>query len=403
MKIAIYSFIAFILLIFSVEVSAQTKAQLKQQREALEQEIDEINSILASNRKRKSNVLQEVDDLTRKINTREKLIRVYNQEVNLLTNDINENARKIDVLRSKLKKLKKEYAEMIRQSYQSNTSQNRIMFLLSSESFYQAYKRVQYLKQYANYRRKQGNKIEKETENLQRLNKKLFAQRKDKEALLAKNKSAKQQLEKDQESQKELIAQIKKKENTFENKIRKKQKRIAKIDREIERLIKEAIAAENKESGEKSSANLKLTPEAQALADKFEKNKGKLPWPVDRGFVAVGFGTRTHPIVKSAKISTSGVRITTEENGIAKAVFRGKVSKVFKVPGGNNGIILKHGNYFTSYYNLKEVFVDVNQEVKTGDELGIVGIGNATQETTLKFYIYQNFNKLNPQKWVYKM
>ena len=404
MKKTFLSIAIILLVLFSTASSAQTKAQLKQQREALEKEINEISSILASNRERKSSVLNEVDELSQKIDTREKLVRVYDQEVNLLTNEINENSQKIDILRNKLKKLKKEYAQMIRQSYRSNTSQNRIMFLLSSESFYQAYKRIQYLKQYANYRRKQGKRIVERTEKLQELNEKLFAQREEKENLLARNKAAKEQLEKDQEAQEELIAQIRKKESVFERKIRKKQERIAQIDKEIDRIIKEAIAAEDKEkNSDKDDINLKLTPEAQLLADNFEKNKGKLPWPVDKGFVAVGFGTRQHPIVKSAKISSSGVRITTEENGIAKAVFDGKVTKVYLLPGGNNGVIIKHGNYFTNYYNLKEVFVSSGQDITTGDELGVIAIGNATQDTTLKFSIYRNLDNLNPQNWVYKM
>ncbi len=404
MKKTFFSIAIIFLVLFSTASSAQTKAQLKQQREALEKEINEISSILASNRERKSSVLNEVDKLSQKIDTREKLVRVYDQEVNLLTNEINENSRNIDILRNKLKKLKKEYAQMIRQSYRSNTSQNRIMFLLSSESFYQAYKRIQYLKQYANYRRNQGKRIVERTEKLQELNEKLFAQREEKENLLARNKAAKEQLEKDQEAQEELIAQIRKKENVFERKIRKKQERIAQIDKEIDRIIKEAIAAEDKKkSSDKDDINLKLTPEAQLLADNFEKNKGKLPWPVDKGFVAVGFGTRRHPIVKSAKISSSGVRITTEENGIAKAVFDGKVTKVYLLPGGNNGVIIKHGNYFTNYYNLKEVFVNTGQDITTGDELGVIAIGNATQDTTLKFSIYRNLDNLNPQNWVYKM
>ena len=404
MKKTFLSIAIILLVLFSTASSAQTKAQLKQQREALEKEINEISSILASNRERKSSVLNEVDELSQKIDTREKLVRVYDQEVNLLTNEINENSQKIDILRNKLKKLKKEYAQMIRQSYRSNTSQNRIMFLLSSESFYQAYKRIQYLKQYANYRRKQGKRIVERTKKLQELNEKLFAQREEKENLLARNKAAKEQLEKDQEAQEELIAQIRKKESVFERKIRKKQERIAQIDKEIDRIIKEAIAAEDKEkNSDKDDINLKLTPEAQLLADNFEKNKGKLPWPVDKGFVAVGFGTRRHPIVKSAKISSSGVRITTEENGIAKAVFDGKVTKVYLLPGGNNGVIIKHGNYFTNYYNLKEVFVSSGQDITTGDELGVIAIGNATQDTTLKFSIYRNLDNLNPQNWVYKM
>ena len=404
MKKTFLSIAIILLVLFSTASSAQTKAQLKQQREALEKEINQISSILASNRERKSSVLNEVDELSQKIDTREKLVRVYDQEVNLLTNEINENSQKIDILRNKLKKLKKEYAQMIRQSYRSNTSQNRIMFLLSSESFYQAYKRIQYLKQYANYRRKQGKRIVERTEKLQELNEKLFAQREEKENLLARNKAAKEQLEKDQEAQEELIAQIRKKESVFERKIRKKQERIAQIDKEIDRIIKEAIAAEDKEkNSDKDDINLKLTPEAQLLADNFEKNKGKLPWPVDKGFVAVGFGTRQHPIVKSAKISSSGVRITTEENGIAKAVFDGKVTKVYLLPGGNNGVIIKHGNYFTNYYNLKEVFVSSGQDITTGDELGVIAIGNATQDTTLKFSIYRNLDNLNPQNWVYKM
>lgn len=382
---------------------AQTKAELEARRKEIQKEIASINSILVSTQEREKSLLEEVEDLQLQIKSTEKLIRVYNQEANLITQNIDENTLKIDRLRTDLEQLKNDYALMIKQSYRSKNKQNRIMFLLSSASFFQAYKRLQYMKQYANYRKQQGEEIQQKTIELQQLNEKLFAQRQNKEAILADNRKAKAKLVDKKANLDQLIKQIKLEEKNYQNELERKQKAIAKIDQEIERLIKEAIARENAIAGSKSSTRFKLTPEAKALADNFADNKGKLPWPVVSGIVSTRFGKHRHPIVKTAMIESNGVRIDTEVNSNARAIFEGTVSQINKIPGANIAVMIRHGDYISVYNNLAEVFVEPGDKVFRNQDIGRVGINSSSGKTTLFFQLFKNLNKLNPEVWIYKM
>ncbi|MGB2087092.1 MAG: murein hydrolase activator EnvC family protein [Psychroflexus salarius] len=382
---------------------AQTKAELEARRKEIQKEIASINSILVSTQEREKSLLEEVEDLQLQIKSTEKLIRVYNQEANLITQNIDENTLKIDRLRTDLEQLKNDYALMIKQSYRSKNKQNRIMFLLSSASFFQAYKRLQYMKQYANYRKQQGEEIQQKTIELQQLNEQLFAQRQNKEAILADNRKAKAKLVGKKANLDQLIKQIKLEEKNYQNELERKQKAIAKIDQEIERLIKEAIARENAIAGSKSSTRFKLTPEAKALADNFADNKGKLPWPVISGIVSTRFGKHRHPIVKTAMIESNGVRIDTEVNSNARAIFEGTVSQINKIPGANIAVMIRHGDYISVYNNLAEVFVEPGDKVFRNQDIGRVGINSSSGKTTLFFQLFKNLNKLNPEVWIYKM
>ena len=382
---------------------AQTKAELEARRKEIQKEIASINSILISTQEREKSLLEEVEDLQLQIKSTEKLIRVYNQEANLITQNIDENTLKIDRLRTDLEQLKNDYALMIKQSYRSKNKQNRIMFLLSSASFFQAYKRLQYMKQYANYRKQQGEEIQQKTIELQQLNEQLFAQRQNKEAILADNRKAKAKLVDKKTNLDQLIKQIKLEEKNYQNELERKQKAIAKIDQEIERLIKEAIARENAIAGSKSSTRFKLTPEAKALADNFADNKGKLPWPVVSGIVSTRFGKHRHPIVKTAMIESNGVRIDTEVNSNARAIFEGTVSQINKIPGANIAVMIRHGDYISVYNNLAEVFVEPGDKVFRNQDIGRVGINSSSGKTTLFFQLFKNLNKLNPEVWIYKM
>ncbi|SHE69720.1 Septal ring factor EnvC, activator of murein hydrolases AmiA and AmiB [Psychroflexus salarius] len=382
---------------------AQTKAELEARRKEIQKEIASINSILISTQEREKSLLEEVEDLQLQIKSTEKLIRVYNQEANLITQNIDENTLKIDRLRTDLEQLKNDYALMIKQSYRSKNKQNRVMFLLSSASFFQAYKRLQYMKQYANYRKQQGEEIQQKTIELQQLNEQLFAQRQNKEAILADNRKAKAKLVDKKTNLDQLIKQIKLEEKNYQNELERKQKAIAKIDQEIERLIKEAIARENAIAGSKSSTRFKLTPEAKALADNFADNKGKLPWPVVSGIVSTRFGKHRHPIVKTAMIESNGVRIDTEVNSNARAIFEGTVSQINKIPGANIAVMIRHGDYISVYNNLAEVFVEPGDKVFRNQDIGRVGINSSSGKTTLFFQLFKNLNKLNPEVWIYKM
>lgn len=259
------------------------------------------------------------------------------------------------------------------------------------------------MKQYANYRKQQGDEIKERAAELQKLNTSLAEQKKAKDQLIAENKKTRAKLEEDKKSQQSLIATIRKKEGQYAAQLRKKQQEVNAIDREIERIIAAAIAANNKESGSESREVFKLTPEAKALAANFASNKGKLPWPVKSGIVSMRFGTQPHPVVKSITINSNGVRIDTEKDGKAKAIFGGVVSEVQAVKGANKAVMVRHGDYISIYNNLDKIFVRKGDEVSIGQELGEVATSSSTGKTTLHFLLYQNSTKLNPEHWIYKM
>jgi len=402
MKYLQYIFV-FLIVCASQQAFTQTRVELEAKRQAIQQEIDEINKIIRTTETKGRSALSEFEDLQNRIRATERLIQVNNQEANLLTREITSNANKIDRFRNELIQLKDDYEQMIQKSYRSKSNKSRIMFLFSSESFLQAYKRIQYMKQFAQYRKKQGVEVMAQTKALQNLNSTLFEQRRDQEKILAENRRTKSRLVSDKNTQEQLLASINKQKKKYALELNQKQKEVSRIDREIDRLIREAIAKENKKVGSDAKATFELTPEAKALAKDFANNKGKLPWPVKSGVVSMRFGERPHPIVKTIKIMSNGVRIDTEINGTARAVFEGEVSQVSKIPGANVVVMVRHGDYLSIYNNLQKVFVKSGDKVERGEELGEIGINSSSGKTTLIFQLFKNTSKLNPEQWIYKM
>ncbi|MDO1512986.1 peptidoglycan DD-metalloendopeptidase family protein [Maribacter confluentis] len=387
--------------------NAQTTEQkaLEEKRERLQSEIRDINRLLFAEKKEKGNVLDQMEALDKKITVRQQLIRVTNQQSNLLNRQINTNIRNIGKLKTELQKVKDEYAAMIQKSYQNKSKQNRLMFLLSSESFFQAFKRLQYMKQYTDYRKEQGTQILAKTEELARLNADLNEERKVKEVLLAQNKKAKNQLFAEIQAQKALLGTIRKNESKYASAIDAKKKEARKIDRQIELLIRNAIAASNKKSGStsKSTSKFVLTPEAAIVANNFSANKGKLIWPVEKGIKSQGFGIYSDPVYPGIKHQSNGAIIATDEGSKARAIFEGEVIAILAVPGGNKGVQIKHGNFISTYYNLSELTVKKGDRVSIKDELGTVYTNRSNGQTRLKFYLYQDTSRLNPEEWVYRL
>ncbi len=243
-------------LITASTVSAQVDKQkeLEEKRQAILEEIKQINSLLFKTKKEEKSVLSQVQDINQRIAATENLIRVTNQQANLLTRNINENINKISSLREELKVMKADYAEMIQKSYKSKNQQSRIMFLLSSENFLQAYKRVQYMKQYAKFRKKQGEGIKAKTEELQKLNSDLISQKKTKQKLISENEVAKSKRTEERKDQQALVATLKKDESKFTSQIRAKQKEADEIDRQIDVLIRAAIEEANRIARAKAEA-----------------------------------------------------------------------------------------------------------------------------------------------------
>ena len=393
-------------LIISVATSQSTSARqkaLEEQKKRLQQEIKQINTILFSNIRKEKSLVSKVEDLDLKISVRSQIVKVNNQQANLLTRQINVNQRDITNLRSELKNLKKDYANMIVKSYKSKSSQNRLMFLFSSADFFQAYKRIQYMKQYANFRKKQGEEISEKTQTIQNLNKTLLDQKSIKEALVAENKIVQTTLMKERKFQQNLIRSIKSKSRSLTSEIKQKQRQSAAIDLEIERLIREAIAASNKLAGKASKNVFALTPEAKLLAKNFVANKGKLPWPVEKGVVTQRFGTQPHPLVKTTMIKSNGVTIATNPRSKARAVFDGEVMAILSFKGSNPAVLIKHGNFITTYKNIAKVYVRKGQKVKSKQSIGEIFTHPQSGKTTLQFSVFNELKPQNPKNWIYKL
>ena len=398
--------VVFFLLSASLGMAQSNSARqktLENEKKRLQAEIKQIDRLLFKNSRKEKSLLSQVEDLIVKISVRGDLVKVNNQQANLLTQQINVNQRNITDLRKELETLKKDYAEMIQKSYKSKSSQNRLMFLFSSEDFLKAYKRVQYMKQYANSRKKQGEEIAKKTKILQSLNKTLVGQKAQKDALVIENRKAQQQLLQERKSQQRLISGLKSKSRSLTSEIKQKQRKAAAINREIERLIREAIAASNRAAGKKDKNAFTLTPEAKLLAVNFVANKGKLPWPVEKGIVVQRYGTQPHPVVKTTMIKSNGVTIATSARAEARAVFEGEVMTILSFKGSNPTILIKHGNFITTYKNMGKVYVKKGDKVKAKQAIGQVFTHPQSGETTLQFSVFNELKPQNPKSWIYRM
>lgn len=403
----IVSYILFLLstLLVSSGVHAQQNQQkLEAERKALQSEIATISKLNKESQEKEKSLLEQVSGFDRQINALNRLVKLTNRQANYLTKKMKANTTEMANLKTELIDLKNDYAEMIQKSYKSKSSQNRVMFLLSSENFKQAYKRVIYMQQYAKFRKSQGVLIEEKTDRLATLNLDLGKQKKEKERLVANNRVTQKQLQTERLEQQKLIARINNDQATYAKQIKAQQRKANAIDRQIEKLIREAIAKANKKAGKaKNTKTFALTAEAKALATNFGKNKGKLPWPVVKGIVTKSFGKQRHPVLKNIEINNSGVDIETEQNQVVRAIFDGEVSTVQAIKGAGKLVQIRHGNYISTYYNVENISVKVGDKVTTKQGIGKVHTNSRTGRSIMKFSIYKSSGFLNPQQWIYKM
>lgn len=382
--------------------------KLEQRKAQILQEIRENESQLRSVKKKEKSAVTVVMLQANKIKLQEKLIKTTEKQAKVLGNDMYINQVKINKLKKELEVLKEDYARMIVKSYKSRSEESRAMFLLSSENFLQAYKRAQYMKQYSSFRKMQGEEIKSKSLELQDYNGRLAVQKKEKQKIIAEREKERLALEKQKKEQLRLVNAIKKDKNKIMAAIRKKQSETKAIDRQIDRLIREAIAEANRKAAKDgtatggSSSRIALTAEAKILADNFRANKGKLPWPVEKGFVSLGYGKQPHPVYPTLVINNSGVEITTESGAYARSVFAGEVTNIMVLSPVNKAVMIQHGDCFTVYQNLSSVSVSKGDKVGIKQNLGKIRT-NSEGKTVLKFTISQNATYNNPASWLYNM
>ena len=393
-----------------------TQEELEQRKIKIQLEIQEKEKLLQTVKTKEKSVVSQLMIQKEKIGLKEKLIKTTEKQTKLLSNDIYVNQLKINQLNRDLEQLRKDYSEMIVKSYKSRSEQSRAMFLLSSQNFLQAYKRAQYMKQYASYRKMQGEEIKGKTTQLVAYNEKIGAQKSEKEKLIAENEKEKQALVKEKQEQEKIANQIKKEKGKITAEIKKKQAETKKIDAQIKKMIRESIAAANRKT---AAANLKanpkitaaekkaietstkivLTPEGKIVSDNFKANKGRLPWPVEKGAISLGYGNQPHPVFKTLEVHNSGIEISTESGASARAVFAGEVTQVQQISPLKKAVSVKHGDFFTIYQNLSSVNVQVGDKVSAKQSLGKIRT-DADGRTILKFLVSQNSTLFNPTTWL---
>ncbi|MDC1279600.1 peptidoglycan DD-metalloendopeptidase family protein [Flavobacteriaceae bacterium] len=395
--------LAFLLSALLVNAQKSTQKQLEDKKADIKKELKEINALLFTNKQKKAALFSDVENLSYKIERKQELIKLTNQQINLLNQEIEDNTKSIEKLEKDLFEVKEAYKEMILKSFKSKSGKNRLMFILSSETFFQAFKRTQYIKQYSLFRKNQAKKIELISEELKEIKKELLFKRDFKEGLLTKNRSTQKTLEIEKKEANNIVYKLRNQEKKYKRNIIAKEKESQKIDKQIDKLIREAIARSNKNKSNKNLKGFNLTPEAKALAKKFELNKGKLPWPVSRGVVIQKFGTQPHPVVKTAKIKSNGIVIATEKFQKVKTVFEGSVLSVLQFRGSNPTVLIQHGNYITAYKNLSRVFVSKGDRVSSSQYIGEVFTNSSTGKSSIQFSVFQKTTPLNPLLWILKM
>ena len=404
-------YIAFFLVFFSCLSSfSQTKRELEQQRKKLKKEISQVNTLLFNAQRKEKNVLEDLKDLTQKIAVRFALIEIINAETTLLATAIVKNKKEIEKLEKELAILKADYAGMIFKSYKSKSQQSRLMFVLSSQNFQQAYKRLEYMKQYTSFRKKQGEAIGVQTDIVRKMNDSLFFQKQLKDTLMLSEQDQKEKIELDKKDKERLVAAIKKKESKYRKEIENKIQAEKRLAEKIDKIIREEIAKANrlareklKNSGKNTNKNeFVLSPEARALAAKFELNKGKLPWPIEEGLITRRFGQQPHPTFPGITINSTGLHMVTRRGKSAAAIFDGNILNILVTSEGRKNVLIQHGNYISSYNNLDKLYVRKGDVVKTGEKIGQIFTDKVSGKTTLIFVLYKNTTKLNPSSWILK-
>ena len=404
-------------------VNGQSLDELRKKKQKTNEQIKYTTKLLEESKKNQTKTLNKFNILNKQIELRTNLITGINSEVGVLADFIDQNAWLVASLNSDLEELKKEYAQMIVFAEKNQTNYSKLLFVLSSNSFNQAYKRLMYLRQYTEYRKRQAELIQWIRDLIQVKVSKLQLQRAEKETLLLSKKQEADQLNKEKKQQGQYLTTLQQKQKEFEKKLREQQQIEAQLSNEIQKIVEEEVRKARERARELAREKAKevakqtgkpatkatettsyeMTPEEKLASGQFEQNKRRLPWPVERGVITDHFGVHEHPVLKNIQVKNNGVDISTVHGVKARAVFAGEVSRVFMVTGGNMAVIIRHGKYLTVYSNLVNVQVKSGDKVSIKQTIGTIGTDSDDEsKTVLKFQIWKENEKQNPEDWIAK-
>lgn len=392
---SILAFILFVCLALSV-TAQKTKNQLQKEKQQNLQKIKEVEKILTETTTKKKNSLGELTALKQRILEQEKLIGSIKNEINFLNKEIGENNDFIGALEEDLKKLKSEYAAMLFAAQKANNSATRLTFLFSASSFEQLMMRMRYMQQYSEKRKVQAKAITAVQEELSGQIKQIELIKSEKNSLLNEELSENTNLTGLKKKQNVLVKSLEKEEKSLKRDLEETKKALVALDKKINDIIKEELERAAREA--RAKPNNATTTAASVLSSTFAENKNKFPWPV-KGFISQGFGRQKHPLLKGVYIENTGVNIQTSENEKVRSIFEGEVRELALIPPWGNTVIIRHGEYFTIYSGLRDVYVKRGQKVSIGQEIGEV-LSNSEGISELRFRIHKNTTALDPQLWL---
>lgn len=395
-------FHSLILVLFTVLSGyAQTSDELKQKQQKLRDAIKYKEKLLKQIEADSKSSSTKIVLINKKINEREELISSIRDEIKYLDRKMGENQDLIESLEEDITRLKEEYAKMVVQAYKTRNTSEKLMYVFASDDFGQAYRRLKYLQQLSEYRQRQAQAILAAQASLEKKQALLEEQRQEKNEVLSSQNREKLTLNREKQEKEKELKTLSSKEAQYKKELAEAEKAASELRAAITAAIKREMEAAAAAAGNKGGGStFQLTPEARELGNNFVANKGKLPWPVDKGEITAKFGEQPHPFLKGIVVKKDGLTISTTENTRARAVFDGEVSRIIILPGAGKVVMIRHGEYISIYTNLKETFVNTGDKVKTKEEIGIILTDKGKTET--EFQLWKGVDLLDPSYWIFK-
>ena len=381
-----------LLLSVSVAASAQDTREQEAKKARLEREIEIIDKQLAENASRSNAMLSTLDLIRKKISNRKTLIADSDRKIQKYSDDIYLKQKQINRLQARIDVLTDHYSKLVLSAYKNRDSRIWYMYMLASENLGQAFRRYSYFKNLSSQMNDEARKIKDAKEELLKEKEKLARLKKEAQAVKAERVKELEKLNKEEAQSAKVVKDLQKNKKVYQKQLAAKKKQVVALNKEIERIVAEAVKKQSSSSGSKKA------PVDYKLAEDFVKNKGKLPWPAE-GPVVGKFGKQYHPVYKNLELPpNNGIDIAVSKGTEVKAVFKGVVSQVFVMPGYNQCVLISHGNYFTFYCKLKSVNVKAGEKVDTGEVIGKTDTING--ESQLHFEVWQGTKPQNPSNWL---
>lgn len=374
-------------------VQAQNVKSLQKEQKELKKQIENTNKMLQQTKKSETATVNKLQLINQNIATQKKLISSLDKEISTLNSEIAGLNKRKDTLENTLADLKKDYARMVRECHYVQIQQSPLLFLLSSENFQQLIRRLRYMQEFARYRRAQAARIEGVKTEIEIQNEMLKEHKQGKQSALKNQKKQQESLARDERKQKQMLQDLKKKEKDLMAQLKKQQKKSEELNKKIAAMIEQQAQAQSKTT---------LTKEQQLVAGGFEQNKGKLPWPVEKGFISGAFGKHQHPVYKDVTIDNKGVYLQTTAGASARSVFEGEVTSCFLMNGAY-AVIVAHGNYRSVYAGLSRLSVKQGDKVTAKQKIGtIYSDSEQDNKTEMFFQIWKDKTIQNPTLWLAK-